>query len=142
MKLISIDEKWPSEKDADKNGKIWVYRIPSMTKWDRTGQMFKISLEEYIEPLNVEIIHFTQPYKKVKGNQFIHSPQKCTKLVYTKSSSRAYNNRIQWLYWMPGHILLEPTERDDNKKGIIGSNFPIVKGHITLEEYNKVINKK
>jgi hypothetical protein len=142
MKLISIDEKWPTEKDTDKNGKIWVYRIPSMTKWDRTGQLFKISLEQYTEPLNVEIIHFTQPYKKVEDNQYIHSPQKCTKLEYTKSSITAYNNRIQWPYWIPGHILLEPVERDDNKKAMISSNFPIVKGHITLEEYNKIINKK
>lgn len=142
MELISIDEKWPTENDTDKSGKIWVYRPATMTKWDRTGTMFKIPLETYIEPLEMEIIHFTQPYKKVEGNQYIHSPQKCTKWEYTKSSSTAYNNRIQWPYWMPGHILIEPNQIDDNKKPIISSDYPIIKGHITYEEYHKIINKK
>lgn len=130
MALISIDDRWPTKEDADKDGKIWVHRPPSMTKWDRSGLMFKISLEEYIEPLEVEIIHFVN-FKK----------EKYTKLEYTRSSSKAHNNRIQWPYWMPGHILMVPFEKENNKRIIISSNFPVVKGHLTKEEYHEVIKK-
>jgi hypothetical protein len=139
LDLIFIDERWPTAEDTDKDGKIWVYRPASMTKWDRTGEMFKVLLETYIEPLELEIIHFTtQPYKEVEGNKYILSPQKCTKLEYTNSSRRAHNNRVQWPYWMPGHILIEPIIKDTSKKAIISSNFPVVKGHLSREEYDKI----
>lgn len=130
LNLISIDDKWPTKDDTDSSGKIWVYRVASMTNWDRTGTLFKIPLESYIEPLELEIKHFTN-FEKIK----------LTKLEYTDSSRTAHKNRIQWPYWMPGHIIIEPQRKDTNKKVILSSNFPVVKGHLSVEEYNKVIKK-
>jgi hypothetical protein len=128
MNLISIEEKWPTEEDTDESGKIWVYRPPSMTKWDQTGTMFKIDLERYIEPLDLQISHFTNWQKR-----------NFTKLDYTDSSRTAHNNRVQWPYWMPGWILMSPEKEENNRKPIISSNFPRVEGHLSYEEYLKVI---
>ena len=58
LNFIDIDDRWPTKEDTDKVGKIWVYRPPSMTNWDRTGTLFKIPLDLYAEPLELEIIHF------------------------------------------------------------------------------------
>ena len=130
ISLISIDDRWPTQEDTDKDGKIWVYRPPSMTNWDRTGTLFKIPLDTYAEPLELEIKHFVN-FKK----------EKYSKLDYTNLSRTAHNNRIQWPYWMPGHILMEKFERENNKGVIVSSNFPVVKGHVTKEEYLKAIKK-
>ena len=131
LNFIDIDDRWPTKEDTDKAGKIWVYRPPSMTNWDRTGTLFKIPLDTYAEPLELEIIHFVNHYSK----------KKYSKLEYTKSSKTAHNNRIQWPYWMPGHILMEPVEKENDKRVIISSNFPVVKGHLTTDQYHEAIKK-
>ncbi len=131
MNFISIDDKWPTKDDTDKLGKIWVYRPPSMTKWDRTGLMFKIDLEQYNEPLDLQVKHFTNWEKRT-----------LTKLDYTKSSTTAHNNRVQWPYWLPGYVLMEPERVENNRKPIISSNFPTVAGHLSREEYLKAIKNR
>lgn len=129
MNFISIDDKWPTQDDIDDKGKIWVYRPPSMTKWDQTGMLFKILLVTYNEPLELSIRHFTNLNK-----------QKLTKLDYTDSSKRAYNNRVQWPYWMPGYVLMEPSEKENTRVAIISADFPVVTGHVSRVEYDQLVD--
>jgi hypothetical protein len=130
--LTPVSVSWPTQKDCDKEGRIWVYRPPSMTKWDRTGQMFKIRIKDYIEPLDLQIKHFIHAYSK----------RKLTKLEYTESSMRAHNNRVSWPYWMPGHVLIEPDlDTIERPKPVISADYPVFTGWLTEKEYKERINK-
>ena len=124
-----FEDKLPTKKDADPEGKIWVFRVPSMTSWDKLGYWWKIPLDDYIEPLKTELKHFINSDNR-----------KLSKLSYTDKSSKAYYNRVLNPYWFPGVEIRDMSKIsrlvECRNLALENGKFPVFDGHLSEKDYN------